>query len=613
MAPQNPIAPQQELAKGDQGPEVDKLHKYLKRFGYFPNDKLKVHTNWHAAVPFDPPDTTKYDETMERAVRLFQRAQGLPEDGKLNKATLALMQLPRCGFPDTVPGSGGAGVAPSTGIVAKNFVLQGNKWTNSNITYHFDNFTGDTSSTNSRNAINGSFSRWAAVAPLTFTEVTGASDIRIGWYTGDHGDGSAFDGPSNILAHAFYPPPNGGDIAGDMHFDDAETWSVNTPPTGIDLPTVSLHELGHSLGLNHSTISSAVMYAFYGGPRRELTPDDIQGIQAIYGAKFRWASLGGGISDPVAINNQDGRLEVFAKGTDNALWHIWQTVPSNGWSGWASLGGGMGSKVAVARNQDGRIEIVVRGTDGALWHKWQTAPNSGWSGWASLGGGIVGAPAIARNADGRLEIFAKGTDGALWHMWQTAPNSGWSGWASLGGGITTDPVIASNADGRLEIFVRGTNGALWHMWQTAPSNGWSGWASLGGGIIGPPAIGRNADGRLEIFAKGTDNALWHMWQTAPNSGWSGWASLGGGINEPTVINNADGRIEILVRGMDNALWHMWQTVPSNGWSGWATLSGGLVGGPVAARNQDGRLEVFVKGTDNALWHAWQSAPNNGWN
>jgi hypothetical protein len=32
-------------------------------------------------------------------------------------------------------------------------------------------------------------------------------------------------------------------------------------------------------------------------------------------------------------------MEVFVRGTDNALWHIWQTAPSNGWSGWNSLGG----------------------------------------------------------------------------------------------------------------------------------------------------------------------------------------------------------------------------------------------------------------------------------
>jgi hypothetical protein len=37
--------------------------------------------------------------------------------------------------------------------------------------------------------------------------------------------------------------------------------------------------------------------------------------------------------------NADGRIEVFARGGNGALWHIWQTAPNNGWSGWASLGG----------------------------------------------------------------------------------------------------------------------------------------------------------------------------------------------------------------------------------------------------------------------------------
>ena len=112
--------------------------------------------------------------------------------------------------------------------------------------------------------------------------------------------------------------------------------------------------------------------------------------------------------------------------------------------------------------------MFVRGTDNALWHKWQTAPNSGWSGWSSLGGVITTDPALGRNRSGRLEVFARGTDNALWHKWQTAPNSGWSGWASRGGILTSEPAVASNADGRIEVFVRGTDNALWHQWQNQP-------------------------------------------------------------------------------------------------------------------------------------------------
>ncbi|MEY9181858.1 peptide methionine sulfoxide reductase MsrB [Bradyrhizobium sp. USDA 326] len=112
------------------------------------------------------------------------------------------------------------------------------------------------------------------------------------------------------------------------------------------------------------------------------------------------------------------------------------------WSGWASLGGGITSDPAVVDNSDGRLEVFARGTDNALWHIWQEEPHAApWSGWASLGGQITSDPAAIADSDGRLEVFARGADNALWHIWQDKPRSGpWSGWASLGGVLLSDPL-----------------------------------------------------------------------------------------------------------------------------------------------------------------------------
>ena len=328
-----------------------------------------------------------------------------------------------------------------------------------------------------------------------------------------------------------------------------------------------------------------------------------------------WQPLGGKLTtEPVVRANKDGRLEAFARGTDNALWHCWQMTPGGAWSGWASRGGVITGTPCVASNADGRLEAFARGTDGALWHLWQTTPNGSWSGWASLGGVITSEPTAVNNADGRVEVFARGTDGALWHIWQRGGLQGWSGWASLGVQCAGNPVAGCNADGRIEVFMLSTGGALLHIWQTAPNNGWSGWASLGGVITSELAVGNHANGRLAVMGRGTDSALWVISQVVPNSSWVGWTSLGGLItSNPALGRNKDGRLEAFARGTDGALWHNWQVAANGGWSGWASLGGGIIGDQAVASNKDGRMEVFVRGTDLGLWHRWQTAANNGWN
>lgn len=74
-------------------------------------------------------------------------------------------------------------------------------------------------------------------------------------------------------------------IFGDVHFDDEEKFIVDNKGRGIDLLWLALHELGHSLGLDHSNNKRAIMYPIYRGskPGLQLHRDDIMGIQQLYG------------------------------------------------------------------------------------------------------------------------------------------------------------------------------------------------------------------------------------------------------------------------------------------------------------------------------------------
>jgi hypothetical protein len=74
-------------------------------------------------------------------------------------------------------------------------------------------------------------------------------------------------------------------LAGDIHYDDDEIWTINGEQDTTDFTWTALHEIGHALGLRHSREENAIMWPWFTGykPDTKLTQDDINGIQDIYG------------------------------------------------------------------------------------------------------------------------------------------------------------------------------------------------------------------------------------------------------------------------------------------------------------------------------------------
>jgi len=249
-----------DLKADSRGKEVDKLQDYLINFGYLRGS-------------FKPSTVCP---CTERAIRRYQRYYELKVDGVVGPITKEHMEQPRCGVPDigTIP----AGTAAP-------FVLRGCSYDRNRLTYAFLNGTPDLPGTREQDIVRQAFDAWAAVTDLKFVEVSPADgpDFRIAWRSGNHGDGSSFDGAGNTLAHAFFPPPCGGPNAGDLHFDEDERYIDDPAAQGILLLQVAIHEIGHLLGLSHSQDEDAIMFAFYSPDRTNLSQDDINGIQALYG------------------------------------------------------------------------------------------------------------------------------------------------------------------------------------------------------------------------------------------------------------------------------------------------------------------------------------------
>jgi hypothetical protein len=257
-----------DLALGSSGAEVQAVYAYYQRYGYFPNDELlKSYPAWRPLVATAPARPDLFDDRMQEATRLFQRNMGLPETGIVDGATRESLAQPRCGFPD--------GIAAHDGSDKWDLLSAG--WGKSNLTWKlvnsvaFDSYDVNTAKAAIRGYISSALAQWAgAASAYTFTEVTGSggADILI--------DFKALT-PITTSASTTYPP--GGDVTMNTNL----VWTTLGNFQRIDMPSVLVHELGHSIGLAHSGVSTSVMYpTFLVGQqaKRNLTFDDLQGALA---------------------------------------------------------------------------------------------------------------------------------------------------------------------------------------------------------------------------------------------------------------------------------------------------------------------------------------------
>ncbi|XP_065860956.1 metalloendoproteinase 2-MMP-like [Euphorbia lathyris] len=258
---------------------LSKLKQYFNHFGYIPSSLSNF--------------TDDFDDVLETALKTYQRNFNLNVTGELDQQTLDQLVRPRCGNADIVNGtttmnSGKWTTSPHFHSVGHYTFFPGNpKWPEDqrDLTYAF--WPGNGLTAEDKSVFSRAFARWAAVIPMTFTETNSyiGADIKIGFFSGDHGDGESFDGVLGTLAHAFSPP------SGRFHLDADENWivsgdiSTSSLPSAVDLESVTVHEIGHLLGLGHSSVEDAIMYPTISSRTKkvELASDDVDGIQELYG------------------------------------------------------------------------------------------------------------------------------------------------------------------------------------------------------------------------------------------------------------------------------------------------------------------------------------------
>jgi hypothetical protein len=334
--------------------------------------------------------------------------------------------------------------------------------------------------------------------------------------------------------------------------------------------------------------------------------------------------------DTMAVGyNQNGLLQAFAVRADGCPITSSQTTIPNPWSSWSTFGANgcamrMTSRLAVATNVAGTLEVFGRGTDNAIWHAVQNSPNAAtWSNWTSLSGGIASDPAVVIDGNSNLDVYGVGwNDARPWHITQSSPGS-WanSGWSLVNGTPNTvrSNLAVARVDGSLLVHVvaRGTDSFFHYIAQTSVGS-WAGanWASMPSSgnvpLLWDPVVCRTVNDTLDVFgvtADSNQNVL-HTWINGSQTMGS-WENLGGFISSGVGCGSGpNGDDNVFGLGGSRHL-YVDNRPSGGGWSGWIQLTPASTysSAPVALPDSNFNLEVFLRGASNDGEQVYQSQPS----
>lgn len=273
-----------------------------------------------------------------------------------------------------------------------------------------------------------------------------------------------------------------------------------------------------------------------------------QSLQFDGKAWTKFSDFGGlGLEHIATLAWNDGHVEVFAQGTDRAIWHKYWQLASKTWSDWATMDGSVVTGANAILWGDGHGELFAADDAGVPYHNWSGSFPGGWHGWAKMQGEVVSRVVPVRWADGHVEVFGRDKKNHLVHSYVDAMLGDWIPFAEVSPGTTIqgDPSAIMNADGMgatagPEVFARDASGKVVHL-------AWDGkqlgdFAKLGDqAASSDPLAWVRGDGSVEVLAIDDHGVLTHAARTS--KGWSTWSPLGGAkldacANEPSTTTSS---------------------------------------------------------------------------
>ncbi|MDB5617756.1 matrixin family metalloprotease [Tardiphaga sp.] len=433
------------------------------------------------------------------------------------------------------------------------------------------------------------FAAWSTVANINFVQVAdGGGNMGTGATANIRISGGYIDGAtgSNILATAWSPgsgTSGSSALSGDVNFDNGNTWTASM------FLAVATHEIGHSLGLDHTSVVGSIMLPIYNPSITTPQADDIAGMQAIYGA--RAGAPGptddyGDVSSAVALAYGQVSVNATATGTLETIGDrdTFSVTLQQGRSYWINVQG--------ARSGNGTLQDpYVRVTGGGL-----SAEND---------------DAAISNTDSRVRFTP---------IFTGIFNISVGAYADNGTGTYT-VTVSGRATAPLDFRADGISDLLWSNSTTGQIGLWN---PDGGSGFGFETINQG-DPSWQLLGTGdfnNDSRADMVWRNVSNGAVGLWNSNGSGgftyqVNNPGDMNwqiqgiadlNADGRSDLIWTNPISGQLGIWYTGVSGSFTyqviGQTDRNWQIAG--TGDFNNDGRADILWRNTvtsQSGLWYS----------
>ena len=178
------------------------------------------------------------------------------------------------------------------------YAFEGPKWASTTVTWSFvgddpyDGFSHSITDPRQQAVVRQALADWSSLTGIQFAQVAdgssgGGPDFRIGYANLGYAGSGSYD----VLGITYYYASGATFSPGTLVALEDPAYDTLTPGVGgaptyrenATLYQVVAHEVGHVLGLDHSTDRHTLMYPYASTDNRTISSYDVQGVRTLYG------------------------------------------------------------------------------------------------------------------------------------------------------------------------------------------------------------------------------------------------------------------------------------------------------------------------------------------